>query len=38
VSLLSVSAVFIGLWVTGTELKISAMMGMTMMHRKAAHG
>ncbi|GAB7542364.1 efflux RND transporter permease subunit [Cupriavidus sp. 8B] len=30
VSLLSVSAVFIGLWVTGTELNISAMMGMTM--------
>jgi CzcA family heavy metal efflux pump len=29
-SLLSVSAVFIGLWVTGVELNISAMMGMTM--------
>jgi len=28
--LLSVSAVFIGLWVAGTELNISAMMGMTM--------
>lgn len=28
--LLSVAAVFIGLWVTGTELNISAMMGMTM--------
>ncbi len=27
---LSVSAVFIGLWATGTELNISAMMGMTM--------
>ncbi|QHJ00346.1 MMPL family transporter [Xylophilus rhododendri] len=29
-SLVSVSAVFIGLWLTGTELNISAMMGMTM--------
>ena len=29
-SLVSVSAVFIGLWITGTELNISAMMGMTM--------
>ncbi len=28
--LLSVAAVFIGLWVTGTELNISAMMGVTM--------
>ncbi len=28
--LLSVAAVFIGLWITGTELNISAMMGMTM--------
>lgn len=28
--LLSISAVFIGLWVTGIELNISAMMGMTM--------
>ncbi len=28
--LLSVAAVFVGLWVTGTELNISAMMGMTM--------
>ncbi len=28
--LLSVAAVFIGLWVTGVELNISAMMGMTM--------
>ncbi len=28
--LLSVSAVFTGLWITGTELNISAMMGMTM--------
>ena len=28
--LLSVAAVFIGLWMTGTELNISAMMGMTM--------
>ena len=28
--LLAVPAVFIGLWVTGTELNISAMMGMTM--------
>ena len=28
--LLSVAAVFIGLWLTGTELNISAMMGMTM--------
>ena len=28
--LLAVSAVFIGLWVTGIELNISAMMGMTM--------
>ena len=27
---LSVAAVFIGLWVTGTELDISAMMGLTM--------
>jgi CzcA family heavy metal efflux pump len=30
VPLLAVSAVFIGLWLTGTELNISAMMGMTM--------
>ncbi len=29
-TLLAVSAVFIGLWLTGTELNISAMMGMTM--------
>ena len=29
-SLLAVSAVFAGLWVSGTELNISAMMGMTM--------
>jgi len=29
-ALLAVSTVFIGLWVTGTELNISAMMGMTM--------
>ena len=29
-SLLSVSAVFVGLWLTGIELNISAMMGMTM--------
>jgi multidrug efflux pump subunit AcrB len=29
-SLVSVSAVFIGLWLTGVELNISAMMGMTM--------
>lgn len=29
-ALLAVSAVFIGLWITGTELNISAMMGMTM--------
>jgi CzcA family heavy metal efflux pump len=29
-SLVSVSAVFIGLWITSTELNISAMMGMTM--------
>jgi multidrug efflux pump subunit AcrB len=28
--LLSVAAVFVGLWITGTELNISAMMGMTM--------
>jgi len=28
--LLAMTAVFIGLWVTGTELNISAMMGMTM--------
>jgi hypothetical protein len=28
--LLSVSGVFLGLWLTGTELNISAMMGMTM--------
>lgn len=28
--LLSVAGVFIGLWITGTELNISAMMGMTM--------
>lgn len=28
--LLSVAAVFVGLWLTGTELDISAMMGMTM--------
>jgi len=30
IPLLSISAVFIGLWVTGIELNISAMMGMTM--------
>lgn len=30
IPLLSVSAIFIGLWVTGLELNISAMMGMTM--------
>jgi multidrug efflux pump subunit AcrB len=29
-SLLGVSAVFIGLWLTGIELNITAMMGMTM--------
>jgi CzcA family heavy metal efflux pump len=29
-SLLSVSAVFVGLWLTGIELNITAMMGMTM--------
>ncbi len=29
-SLLAASAVFIGLWLTGTELNISSMMGMTM--------
>jgi multidrug efflux pump subunit AcrB len=29
-TLLSVSAVFIGLWITSTELNISSMMGMTM--------
>ncbi|MCL5965903.1 MAG: efflux RND transporter permease subunit [Deltaproteobacteria bacterium] len=29
-TLLSMSGVFLGLWVTGTELNISAMMGMTM--------
>jgi CzcA family heavy metal efflux pump len=29
-ALLAVSAVFLGLWTTGTELNISAMMGMTM--------
>ena len=29
-SLVSVSAVFIGLWITGIDLNISAMMGMTM--------
>lgn len=29
-TLLSVSGVFLGLWITGTELNISAMMGMTM--------
>ena len=29
-SLMALSAVFIGLWITGTELNISAMMGMTM--------
>jgi CzcA family heavy metal efflux pump len=29
-SLVSVSAVFVGLWITSTELNISAMMGMTM--------
>ncbi len=28
--LLSIAAVFVGLWITGTELNISAMMGMTM--------
>ncbi len=30
IPLLSVSAVFVGLWLTGIELNISAMMGMTM--------
>ncbi|MGA8033492.1 MAG: efflux RND transporter permease subunit [Casimicrobiaceae bacterium] len=30
IPLLAVSAVFVGLWVTGIELNISAMMGMTM--------
>lgn len=30
IPLLSISAVFIGLWSTGTELNISSMMGMTM--------
>ena len=30
IPLLAVSAVFIGLWITGIELNISAMMGMTM--------
>jgi multidrug efflux pump subunit AcrB len=30
IPLLSLSAVFIGLWATGTELNISSMMGMTM--------
>ena len=30
IPLLSLAAVFVGLWVTGTELNISAMMGMTM--------
>ncbi len=30
IPLLSLTAVFVGLWVTGTELNISAMMGMTM--------
>ena len=30
IPLLSLSTVFIGLWLTGTELNISAMMGMTM--------
>jgi CzcA family heavy metal efflux pump len=30
IPVLSLSAVFIGLWLTGTELNISAMMGMTM--------
>ena len=29
-TLLAVAAVFIGLWITGTELNITAMMGMTM--------
>lgn len=29
-ALLAVSAVFVGLWISGTELNISAMMGMTM--------
>ena len=29
-TLLSVTAVFVGLWITGTELNISSMMGMTM--------
>ncbi len=29
-TLLALSAVFVGLWVTGTELNISSMMGMTM--------
>jgi CzcA family heavy metal efflux pump len=30
IALLAVAAVFIGLWLTGTELNITAMMGMTM--------
>ena len=30
IPLLAISAVFIGLWITGTELNISSMMGMTM--------
>ena len=29
-TLISISAVFIGLWITGTELNITSMMGMTM--------
>ncbi|HQT25783.1 MAG TPA: efflux RND transporter permease subunit, partial [Burkholderiales bacterium] len=30
VPLMSISAIFVGLWITGVELNISAMMGMTM--------
>ena len=30
IPLMSISAIFIGLWITGVELNISAMMGMTM--------
>ena len=29
-ALLALSAVFVGLWLTGTEMNISSMMGMTM--------
>ena len=29
-ALLALSAVFVGLWITGTEMNISSMMGMTM--------